>query len=781
MTNEELLLAQDIFQYVIRSLQFDKEDDIALAITALDKSSLEELKSLSKNNTGAKQALGIIEDYFGHIEYPKDSNQSSYKDVIKGIEDYSTIKPEKLENHLENFEHSWDQKEYLVQWAKYWLNKENTDKKEIYQTLTKIIEKDGVKNTAGEVLDILYPLAYELDNEIAFEYLCWAQANNNGWYSYWTDKKQAEKRWDFVKEFYPERYMDFFEKSIVYSGKMYGRDRGYFISIPRGVEFLALFENLEAMEEITESGVKFTDFLMGNLELPNSKWIDLNDIDEIDILLNRLIWPSPLVRERAVVGIARLLQFSPNKENIFERLLNWIKNQNLESIVAIGLLPILKATEKKEEFVPEYININKLVNALPVTSIVIERLIEELARLLNKEVNYTANRVRIDEAPSDYSPGEFFNKSITGFLAPVYLYRANEIIHKTGKDFIKQWAYISQKLREECGLEERYNNPMEFMGGNHSPILSGMSTFMSEVYRSAFLRTLQHFFDENLISIDSYLAHSYATLPVELSYWKFKPSRAPKWWPKLKYNASKEGDSALKFKCQNDIEEIIHTKEDFLILGIDGAIQPTDGWSNGVLNHSITLVAFGYKFKGQNTPTAEEVATEILYSPLISVIPSKVSLPLNFLESYSEHIPEETTQIEIGDLIIYPLIARNRYLVISLFQWFRGYHLPFTLYSELVDGLYIKLEDDRWSYMKDYQRISSSQDWLEGLKEREDKDLEIPHGNYIEADSSFVTSYLAKRDLKLGYVLKISHKYKEHNYDEVKLIESYELIGVNGS
>lgn len=777
--DEELFLVEDIFKYVLRSLQFSKDTDTALATTALDKDSFEELKTLSQSKKGARQALEIVEDYFGKIEYQKE-NSSSSSNFRKEVKDYSLVVPKKLEKYLVTIETRWDQREFLIPWAKYWLDKESVDKKEIYQSLVAVIEKDGLHNAEGEILDLLYPLAYEFDNDKAFDYLCWVQANDSGWNLYWTYKEKAERRWDFIKKHYRDRYMEFFEKSIIYSGKRYGRGESYFVPIPRGVEFLTLFDNLESIEEITEASVKFAESLMADLELPRSLWVTENsNIDVVDILFQRLLWPSPLVRERAATGIARMLISSQDKEQIFGRLLNWIKNQKFESVIAIGLLPILKAVERKDKAI-KYISLEKVVNALPMTSIVIEKLIEELARLLDIQINLIPNRRNITEALSDYRPSAFFEKHITGFLAPIYLQRANKIKQETRRDFVKQWAYTSEEIVKECGIEEKVGDAMYFMGGEHSPILSGMSTILSEVYRSAFLRVLQYFHEQKLIPDDFYLDYAYATLPIELSYWKIQPDRTPRWWPKFKSVSSRNNGpfDLSRVGLRDCIDQIVKKKNEFKVIGIDGAVQPVDGWIKGEIDTSMILVAFGYKVIGKDMPDPKEVAKGILYSPQMLLIP-RAPRPFNFLESYSYQISTKTSPIKVQDLIHYPIVARNGNSVIALWQWFRNFSVPFGLSEELGRDLEVKLENNRWKYLKEKIVVAKSCDWLEGLKDRYDKDLAIPHGHYIEINSSFLNSYLKENQLRLGYVMKIVYKYKKYSYEEAKVFEDYQLIGVS--
>ena len=84
-----------------------------------------------------------------------------------------------------------------------------------------------------------------------------------------------------------------------------------------------------------------------------------------------------------------------------------------------------------------------------------------------------------------------------------------------------------------------------------------------------------------------------------------------------------------------------------------------------------------------------------------------------------------------------------------------------------------------WKYVINGKSVTWSYTWLEGLRERYDRELGIPSGNYIEAEASFIESYLRKNQLRLGYVLKTAYKHKEYSYEEAKSFDTYRLIGVS--
>lgn len=776
--DENLILAEDIFLYVIKSLKFDNEVDSGLATTALDQGSFETLVSMSSGNQNAVKSIKVIQDYFGEIEYKNDRSDSDEHVTNKKSVEYSEIKPEQLKEHLSSFKTIYDRNQYMVNWLRQWLPSEGFRIDVIYDTCISIIEEEGLHRTDGEVLDLLFPIAFGIDKKKAFELLCWAQANYHGWDRYYTDERKAEKRWKFVSENYNERYMEFFEKSILYSGRQFGRGGNYFMPIPRSIDFFALFNNLEIMEEITESAVSIIGSLMSNLQLPESKWLNAQQVDQFDVLLQRLTWPSPLVRERAACAIAELFNNDSEKEKLFDRFLKWLGTQKLESLIAVGLLPIIKALEKADGLYT-YIDVEKLSNSIPITSVVIDKLVEEITFLLTQEIHIKARRRQELIPPEKYNPHKFFTKHINGFLAPVYSDHSETITSDTGLDFFRYWAYNSQEIAKEVKVQEQVGDAMNFMG-YRPPIMAGMSTLLSEVYRSAFIRTLQYFYESNLLNIDFYHKYAFATLPIELSFWKLKSNRVPDWWPQLKHETPKESyqKEIVRFSFPNeDIENILFKKGTSTILGINGAIEPKNGWAEGVLDTSINVVGFAYKVTGPKIPDAEIVAKSVLYGPFIFTIPRMVSRPFNILECSSKFLPSNSRPIVIDNLEIYPLIARVMSFPINLWQWFRGYHPLMLLFKPASRETELRLKDERICYYSNEKLIAWSQDWTQGIREK--TDLEIPHGTYIEIDKEYLNEYLNSKGLRLGYIMKTSHKFRKYNTEQEQTIEDYKLIGVS--
>jgi len=779
---EDLFHAQDLFKIVIRLMSYETDGEIALGATAVDKGSFEELNAVAQKVEGAKKSLEMITESLGNISYPEEQSSSPSLTDKYRKSDYTAIPPEQLGTKIDelSFENMWSQHQYLQGWLSHWLKQGN--KETVCRAIIPVVSRIGLREVSGELLDMLYPLAFEFNNDRAFEFLCRAQANDHGWQKHWGDKKKAERRWSFLKEKYPARYIEFFKNSIAF-GSPISDDAGRSVPLSRGVEFFLSFGDLERAESITEAAITFSEQLMADIKLPPPIWqtepYSALTIDEVDLLVQRLLWPSPLVRERVATALAGLFSHSLNREETYRRFLTWIQSQALESVVAVSLLPFFRTFQVQNKTNLSYIKFGDIVESLPLGSVVIHKLTEELASEMGVDPSdiKLPEYVNVNPCPDTYQINSFFQKHVNGFLAPIYHNRAEEIESRRGRDFIRQWAFTSEELVNANKI--RLNADLGYFQGREEDVtLVGMSTKLSEAYRSAFIRVLQQFFTADHIPEDLYLEYAYATAPVDLTLWKINPRRSPDWWPKLRDDST---STLTQVSLEKPIESLIEQSDSNHLLFAEGAITPTKGWDGSDAVYSFSLIGFAYRVLGPNIPTAEEVAEELIDAPsLVVLIPSKTKHPFGFLDNYPDFYRIRTDPRNIGDLVAYPLIVRIRALTIFLWQFFRGYHAFVLLGPDIQKELSARPGKDSYIYEKDGEKVASVCDWLEGLKERNDSDLPLPHGQWLEIDKTFLESLLASRGLKLGYLLKTTYKHKQYKYGDVATLDQYRLINVSG-
>ncbi|MCP4366233.1 MAG: hypothetical protein GY800_13185 [Planctomycetes bacterium] len=399
-------------------------------------------------------------------------------------------------------------------------------------------------------------------------------------------------------------------------------------------------------------------------------------------------------------------------------------------------------------------------------------------------MNNHVEPVNLRPCPSDYEPSSRFLESVAGFLAPTYTSKAQEIEKKSGSGFIQQWAWEAEKLRKEAELDEEYGEIMHFLGGHGRPILTGMSTKISEIYKSAFSRALALFYKSGKIPSEIFLYYSLSTCPIDLTFWEIQPQRPPSWWPSLSSKSKSTIDTSVSEVWQSLDDLVNHfglgkSENGKKILAACGPVKPAKGWELDKLNIDFTMLGFAYRVNGASFPKAEEVIDN-LYKP-VWFPATGTSKPLCFFESTNDlHCSMELEGFLIDDLVIMPLVASLKTNSINLWQWFREHYSPRGLsYGLVCKGATLKHKHNGWVYTFERKEVAFGYNWLSGIVERHDKDLPIPSGQVLEIDGKWLHDILNNGEFKLGYVIKVTSRVKEYSYGEAKIFEDAKFFGVS--
>ena len=789
-TKERLFLAQDVFHHLVSSFKFESAVEASLAKTAVDFDSISALKaSASSGNKIAQSVINENKEYFGNLESfdPEKEKPTSYAAMPKEHDETDLLKvpPNGLKEKLLSIKTHYERNKFLLIWFSTWVTQPRF-RREVYESTSDWINLIGIEKVEFKILDLLYPLAIEFEGkEKGFDLLCEANIEGYGWSRFFSDKNAITKRWEFLKANFPSRTKEFMKRSL--EKTRLGKRYSFFMPIPLGVEFLLYFGSIEEAESLTEAGVRFAESLMADLELPTPSWVNMSPPDHWDILFIRLVWPSPLIRERAAVAISDLLLDQNTSKIASKKMTAWVAAQKLESLVVIGLLPILRAARKSRSQFP--LDYNTIEKAVSRPSVVSGSLLKELHDALKKENRHTESSNILDpvgllKCPSDYKASKFFIEFVQGFLAPGYWDRATEIERKWGSGFINQWSWESHNLAEEIGLKELYGECMSFLGGNHRPVLLGMSTMMSEVFRSAFIRALASYGKGGRIPIDFFLDYSFSTCPIDITFWEVMPQKSPEWWPAMGEKLSGEIDTS-KGRIWSAIEETVNNlgfagnpKTGFKILAAQGPMKPRGGWFSEELDTEFITVGFAYEVKGPAIPDPEKVCRDLFYKPVWFSNP-RSSNPLCFFES-EKLCTVDTGGFRVGDMTIYPLTARLHPISINLWQWFRDRYAPWGLSPNLTSqGVSLIHKTSCWVYNLEGKEVATSYDWLSGIIERHAKDSAIPCGQVLEVDGDWLTNILSNQELRLGYLVKIKSMLKKYSYEKARKFEETRFFGVS--
>ncbi len=759
---EELYSSQDIFKYLLTSFKFNNQIESWIATTALDEKSYIQLQKIALTIPEAEKPLDIINTRLGNLNYKKEDSQT-YIDKTIREDDYKDITLDKLEAHLSTLTTKRDHNQYILSRTKYRLPK--ADSKLIYQLLDQLIlGNEDLSSVYWELLDLVYPLAYEFDNEKAFKLLCQAQINDHWRSAYFTDIKKAKARREFLKENYPKRHLEFFYATI---------EDG--VPLTRGIEFFIGFNDNHNAYILAKASIEFLQDLMCDLKLKKPVWLedDYKEIDLLDTLFQRLERPSQLVREAAAIAIAEFLIW---QKDVYIRLLSKIQSSTVESLIVIYLLPILKAFQNctnKDEL--NFIDINEIIGSIKSGSVVIEKLLDEINFYIKADINTPLSYLPIKQPSADYIPNILFTKYVSTFLAPAYLQRAKNMEKQTWESFIDLRSYNAQLICEENSILMESNH--DFYGhSKNGKFLLWYATKVSEAYRSAFIRVVNRLYLGGHIDLDDYLEHSLVTLPIDLSFWQIWIGKIPTRRPMLTKDIPEWSDEIWEISLTKPINNLINLRDATgkMIIAAEGAIQPPEGRVKDP-KHSYRLIAFWYRIFWTELPSADDVAQEIFYSPVSLLRPSDAKRPLSFLLN-ENHFDFYADPTPIKDSLIFPIVTRCSRFAVSFWQYYRDKISSFNLNRYLRNDLKIDLSKEHRSYKDEWNEVVIFSDWLWGLKERYEFEMPLPYWQYALMDESFLTRSLSEEGFRVWYLLETTYRIQKYSYDDIKEIINYEFI-----
>ena len=111
---------------------------------------------------------------------------------------------------------------------------------------------------------------------------------------------------------------------------------------------------------------------MANLKLPSTDWFTVT-MSPLDTLIARLFWISNVVRERAAIALANLLQDESTYKLTLSKILETIAKEQLESRVILLLLPLLRAARAGCN-----IPLDQIASAIKRPSLVSDEILNEI-------------------------------------------------------------------------------------------------------------------------------------------------------------------------------------------------------------------------------------------------------------------------------------------------------------------------------------------------------------------------------------------------------------------
>jgi len=488
--------------------------------------------------------------------------------------------------------------------------------------------------------------------------------------------------------------------------------------------------------------------------------------DQLKLLFTQLQWPSNIVKERASFNIAQLLCGQNRSEKVLSFLLKWIGEQDVETLPVYGLLIIAKAKMINPKFsLPRYEDIEGTVKKKSLLAwSIISDLYEDNDIPISKYLVYSEDTkfVKSDE--------EYFQKYIRSFVPPIYDYWASQIENKEKYGFKKHWYFEWQNIvnhnREKLSLDgidywTRLSVDKERYYSVDFP--------MSEIYVSAYLRTLAWSLASELLTMDAALFFVSQTCPVDLDLWNVNISLRPKWWPKLRISENTIDQSiAQVFEKVEDLWErqsMINNNGKLLIGHASGKVM--SGNSHGELE----IFGIFQKTIGPRKPVLREIVDwcrgdrETSNRSAVESS-SRVRFGGVILEDYQD----PSRELSFSDWRVLPIFGFSQPLSPHRWQYWRIYRRIWLPHSNLSKGAFqFRCKKDSIEiYNQEGDSIAKWIDWSNSISERMFEDVPPDNGECLQISKKIIDDYSKKVNMRFCWICRVTIHYRERDYDEFK-------------
>ncbi|MGN7885416.1 ATP-binding protein [Dyadobacter sp. 22481] len=760
LQSRDYYLSEKLFADIITELDFSNPMSKAVAATAVGKIPYGSLERIAAQNQDAMEVLTDVQANLGKIDYGRetDSHVNTSNDHRgEASNNYGEIIPSRLSGHLERIQGDatfWrhDRSVFILNWAKHWFRMADLNQHEITAGLKTVIQAQ-FEELDHSVLDYIYPFIRNVDREFAFQCICWAQSNSGSWASdYLSSPDEARERWSKVVSDYPSRVDEFFNTSVINSGRRYGK-RGksnYTFSAPKAIQFFIDSGKVEKSEEIAGYYIDLLPSLFPNLDLPEPEfYLKSIEIDPFRLLLKRFEWISPIVKERAAKQLVTIL--SKDSTGQYHRhFFHWLRAQVLESKACEGLIILQLSVRRADSCSPRFIKKENLAGLTDLRCTAINLIIGAIADELGISFRFPRFEYHVVLYRGASKSKEEFEELVGENLPLIYVDYMRELREQSSVEVWRWW----NSLFDDCCAEHKleYSRADKRYGYDVHNIMICRTTVFAEVLRSTFFRLLDYLFSELAISKSDLFTYTIANFTIEPSVWSIVLNSKPAWWPKI--------DSPVKLKYNQqppeldlDIEKLLSTGDQRQLMTLNATIPQAGNFYHSEYFYGLEILPFAVSGEFKKKFDASVVFHDLswnagMWYPSVDNFRNfgTFSNELEFLAPRAAGY--------LGKNRIVPLIAPVRGLTSNIFQYYRELHPTRLLTPDIEGSLKLAIDDGQLQYFESDLSVGTYSIFLDGLRDSSDIPELLPVGSFMVLSKAYLLEYLERKGMKLAFVVK---------------------------
>ncbi len=487
---------------------------------------------------------------------------------------------------------------------------------------------------------------------------------------------------------------------------------------------------------------------------------------ELSFLFSRLTWPSGMVRERTCIAIADLLIDSRWSEIVQKQLIRWITTQRLESIAAIGLLILLRAKIQNSNFVPP--SVEELSSVVHRPSVLSWVLMNELAPLNAPSSSWAS--LNSGSVPGDFKPEPFFTKYACNFLPSIYTDTAKDIEANKHVPFVKQWSFEWHKILEDIGKKPS-TSPLDFLGRKDSEHYVALDFELSEVYRSAYLRTLAWAVMVGALSENDAKFWAIRTCPIDLGLWRLSPtSQPPTWWPKADEPEGKIDTVPAQIWKQVEVlwEKQRVEKNDWILAEAIGRVHE----GNNTI-YDLEIFGLFQVCQGPSSANLEYLTDWYRWENNVSYTPCSLRF-----EGVIKTAPPNSLARNFDDWSIVPVTCRVSPCTTLRWQFWRMHRdiwfpAPFLGFNSLA----FKCLDDTLIIQDGDDIVGKWNDWTFALKEKMTANLSPSSGQHLLVQRKRIERFTEETNSVFCWICRLTGYHREYDHQPYKHFTDYRQHG----
>ncbi|MCF7753165.1 hypothetical protein KQ941_01830 [Paenibacillus xylanexedens] len=474
--------------------------------------------------------------------------------------------------------------------------------------------------------------------------------------------------------------------------------------------------------------------------------------NEFDLLFERLKWPSGLVRERACSAIAELLCDLNESEKTFEYLRKWIEAQKLESISLYGILILYKARSIKSDLhFPKYITTDIFKPSILGNLMLLKLNMQPI------EINDSFYNLQSKTVPKSHE--SFFVKNLNVYPGAE---EAGRIDQKFKISFFHHWLHEWSSIVSELNLKLSRKS-FDYWGRSDAEHYTIFDVMFSEVYRSAFLRSLAWAVKQHNFNLEVAYLFALRNSPVDFGLWNLEMGSKPDDWPFVEMLGS--GIDTTPSQIWHQVNELwsnyrISSRR---LVHASGVVHSSDN-----LVYHLKISGVLQKSNGKDKPDIEKINNQLERNSEFG--------PIDL--TFNGQIKKDIIQnVRSGDWLILPLTKNVVPATIPRWQFWRvgSIHLPYGTLSR--KALEYQCTEESIQILEQGSVIGEWRDWMYDFTEKSFANLPHNTGSMLYLDQKFIESLCEEKGMTFVWICKITCYSRNSMHEKYKELNFYDQIG----